>query len=335
MRRLSARHLLVMLLLSVIVGWGEAHAAPYYEGKTITLIVATNPGGGYDRTGRLVAKYLPKYIPGEPTIIVENMPGAGHIVAANYIYNKAKPDGLTIATMNRGLVFAQLAKAPAIRFDIRKFAWIGSVAVEPEVLFIRNDLPYKTVEDLRRAKGPIPIASEGPGTTSYQFAMLLNAFAGFNFKTITYPSGSASRLSLERKETDARVGSYSSDKKLVARGVLRPILRGSVSIPELESLPVNEDFAKDSMGKTLLAMLNSVDRIGRPFMAPPGTPPNVMGILRDAFAKVTKDPGLLADAKKLRIEIDFAPEDQCMKVLNYELDQPKNVLREFAKYVKF
>src|SRR3989475_6974536 len=129
---------------------------PLFAGKTVTIIVGYNPGGGYDLVARLIARYLPKYLPGNPTIVVQNMPGANSVIAANHVYAVAKPDGLTLGAFNRNLVLGQLVKAPGIRFDMAKFAWIGSPASETTVLTIRNDLPYRTPADLTRA-GPAVI----------------------------------------------------------------------------------------------------------------------------------------------------------------------------------
>jgi len=179
------------------------------------------------------------------------------------------------------------------------------------------------------------VSCEGLGTTGYQFPLLLNEFAGMNLKLVVYPSGSDSRLAIERKEVDGRAGSYSSEKRLIDRGIVRPMIRGRVSLPEIEKLPVNEDLITDKKGKAIMAMLGSVDLISRPFMAPPATPANVMGILRDAFSKVTKDPELLAEAKKMEMDIKFVSADECMKVLNYELNQPEEILKEFGKFIKF
>lgn len=136
-------------------------AAPFYEGKVLTIIVGYSPGGGYDRVDRLLAKYLPNYIPGKPTVLVQNMPGADSMIAANYLYNIAKPDGLTIGTFNRGLVFANLLKAEGGRYDLTKFSWIGSAAVESSVLIFYKDLAYKTIEDVAKSKSTIVIGCTG------------------------------------------------------------------------------------------------------------------------------------------------------------------------------
>jgi tripartite-type tricarboxylate transporter receptor subunit TctC len=263
------------------------------------------------------------------------MPGAGHIIAANYIYNLAKPDGMTIGTFNRGLPFAQLSKTQGVKFDIRKYVWIGSMTVDPTALFIRSDLPYKTAEDLKKVKSPIICASEGLGTSGYQFPLLLKEFAGFNIKIINYVSGSDSRLALERKEADARASSYSSTKPMVDRGILHPVIRGQVTIPEIKNLPQDQDFAVDKKGKTIMSMLSSVDRMSRPFVLPPRTPSDVVKILRDAFARLANDPAVKGEGRKMSMDIEYASADECMKVLDFNMDQPEDIIKEFNKYVGF
>jgi len=324
-----------MAMVFVLILSASGFAAPYYQGKTITIIVGTNPGGGYDNTARLVARYLPRYLPGKPTVIIQNMPGAGHIIAANYLFNIAKPDGLTIGTFNRGLPFAQLSKTKGIKFDLRKFVWIGSLSVDPTALFIRTDLPYKNAEELRKAKEPIICASEGLGTTGYQFPVLLKEFGGFNFKIITYLSGSDSRLALEKKEADARASSYSSTKPMVDRGILKPVIRGEITIPELKHLPVDQEFAQDKKGKTIMAMLSSVDLMSRPYVFPPKTPENLANLMREAFQKMAKDPALQEEGKKMFMTIKYASATECLKVVNFNLNQPEDIVSEFTKYVGF
>ena len=327
--------LIVFLVVSMCISMKQALAAPYYEGKRITIIVGFGPGGGYDRMARLLAKHLPKYIPGKPPVIVENMEGASSIICANHIYNLAKPDGLTIGTFNRGLPFAQITRVEGVKFDSMKFSWIGSAAVESTVFAIRSDLPYKTFDDLKKVKEPIPVAGMGPGTSDTQFSILLKEFAGVNLKLIIYPSSADGMLAIERKEVDGRSGSYSSLKPFVERGLVRPLIRCRVAEPGTEQLPVNEDFTTDSKGKTIMAMLAAADQIGRPYVAPPGTPADVMAILKDAFAKVAKDPELKEDAKKNKMEIGYIPADECLKVVDYLLNQPADIIKEFSKYIKF
>ena len=296
--------LVAFFALSMVTRPGQPSAASYYEGKMIRIVVGSEPGGGYDRMARLIAKYLPKHIPGKPTIIVENMPGAGSIVAANYLYNMAKPDGLTIGAPQRGIPFAQLTKAEGVKFDVTKYAWIGSPSVEGTVFCIRSDLPYKTLDDLKKAKEPIHVAAAGPGTTDTQYPFLLKEFLGFNLKNVVYPSATAGMLAIERKEADGKAGSYSTLKPFVERGLVRLVIRGRVSESGIEKLPVDEEVATDPIGKKIMSMRSAGDLIGRPYLAPPKTPPEVMAILREAFAKATQDPELREEGKKLRFDIE-------------------------------
>jgi tripartite-type tricarboxylate transporter receptor subunit TctC len=325
----------VLFVLFSLVFMNSLSAASYYEGKKITLIVGYTPGGGYDILARLYAKHLPKHIPGRPMVLVENMAGADSIIAANQVYNLAKPDGLTICAFNRGLPFAQLLKTEGVRFDLRKFSWIGSVSTEAIVLALRSDLPFKSVDDILKAKEPINLGATGPASSGSQFPVLLKEFAGMNFRIITYPAGPDSLLAIERKEVEGRAGSYTSQKVPIERGLLRALIRGRVKESGIENLPVDEDLAKTPRGKTLMAMRSAPDRIGRPYVAPPKTPPEVMAILRDAFAKATKDPELLGEAAKLKMSVEYVGPDDCLKTMDYILNQPDDVVKEFGKYIKF
>jgi len=310
-------------------------AAPFYEGKTLKIIVGHGAGGGYDRMARLMAKYLPKYIPGKPVALVEFVPGASGLIAANQIYNITKPDGLTIVTVDRGLPIAQLLKAEGVRFDAAKFSWIGSAAVEATVLCIRSDLPYKTFEDLLRAKEPLHLGSVGPANTSHQFPILLKEFLGLKINLVIYPASAESMLAIERKEADGRAGSYSSLKPFIERGLVRPVIRGRVVESGIENLPVDEDLTKDPKGKAIMAMRSAGDLMGRPFVAPPGSPPEAMAILREAFSKVAKDPELKQEAEKFMMTVEYVPAEECLKVVNFVLSQPDDIAREFSKYIKF
>jgi len=313
----------------------QVYAAPYFEGKRIIIIVGSDPGGGYDRIARVIAKHLPKYIPGKPVVLVENMPGAGSIIAANRAYNIAKPDGLTIVEPYRGLPFAELTNVEGVRFNARKFQWIGAAATESAILSIRTDLPYKTAEDLLKLKDPIPLYATGPAATDFQFPTLLKEFAGFKFNLVIYPSSGAGMLAVERKEVEGGVRSYTAFKPFIDRGVIRPVIRGRVSEPGIEKLPVDEDLTTNKTGKAIMAMRSAGDLIGRPFMTHPATPPEIMAFLRDGFAKALKDKELLADAEKQQLDLNFVPHQECLKVLDTIFNQPEDIVKEFGKYIKF
>ena len=327
--------IVIVCLATVLFSVDRAQAALYYEGKKIKIVVGFAPGGGYDRMARLLAKHLPKYIPGKPTFIIENMPGASSMITANYVYNIAKPDGLTIGTFNRGLPFAQLTAKKGAKFDMRKYAWIGSSAVEATVLVIRTDLPYKTFDEMLKDKSVKMLGSTGPGDSNGHLLIMLQEFLGLNLKNISYPSSADVMLAVERKELDGRGSSYSSALPFIDRGVVRPVLRGRIAEEGIENLPVDEDLVTDPKAKTLLGMRSAPDGFGRPYVAPPGTPENVMNILREAFAKVEKDPALQKDAEKNKMKITYVSADECLKVINFILNQPEDIVNEFKKFVQF
>jgi tripartite-type tricarboxylate transporter receptor subunit TctC len=316
--------------------WITPVFAQYYSGKTITIVVGYKPGGGYDRTARLLARYLPKYIPGSPNIIVQNMPGANSVIAANHVYAIAKPDGLTLGTFNRNLPIAQLTKVAGVKYDMTKFAWIGSAASESTILAIRSDLPYKTPEDLKNAPKPVVIGATGPGANTYDFPLLLKDLLGWNLKIVSgYSSSSDIMLAVERKEADGRAGSLSSIQQFIDRGLVRPIVRARAEEPGIEKLPVDEDFAPNPRAKAIMALRSAPEVIGRPYVMTPGTPPQYVNIMREAFAKAIEDPELKAEAKKAKMDLNYVNGGEAQKVMKEVLSQPKDIVDEFSKYIKF
>lgn len=312
-----------------------ADSSPY-AGKTITIVVGYKPGGGYDATARLLSRHLPKHIPGNPTIIVQNMPGANSIIAANYVYNVAKPDGLTIGTFNRNLPIAQLLKVDGVKYDMTKFAWIGSAASEATILAIRDDLPYKTFDELKKSGKEIVIGSTGPGANTHDFPLLLKELLGVNIKLVSgYSSSSDIMLAIERKEVDGRAGSLTSIQPFIDRKLVRPIVRARASEPGIEKLPVDEDLAPNRHAKTIMALRSAPEIIGRPYVMTPGTPDAMLKIMQAAFKKAIADPQLIAEAKKAKMDLNFVPGDEAVKVVKEVLTQPKDVVDEFGKYIKF
>ena len=323
------------LLLSIFVPPAALSAAPYYQGKVMTIVVGYTPGSTFDNMARLLAKHLPKYLPGKPTIIIENMAGAGSMIAANFLYNQAKPDGLTIGTFGRSMPFGQLINAPGIKFDLRKFSWIGSPCVQAIVLFIRSDLPYKTFDDLLKSKETINLGGTGVTLVDTYFALILKDYLGLKVNVIQYKGGNDVYLAIERKELDGRAGTYASTKPYIARGLVRPILRGLAVEPGIENLPVTVNYAKNELQKTIFTLISVPDKVGQPYVAPPGTPPEIMNMLREAFSKWAKDPLVREDGDKIMLNPEYVTADEAMKVVDYVLKQPPEVLKEFQRFVKF
>ena len=325
------------LVLGLIAALAAAPApAQYYSGKTVTIVVGYKTGGGYDATARVLARHLPKHIPGKPTVIVQNMPGANSIIAANHVYAVTKPDGLTIGTFNRNLPIAQLTKVEGVKFDMAKFAWVGSAASECTVLAIRADLPYKTFEDLRKSKQQIVIGATGPGASTYDFPLLLKEFLGVNVKLVSgYQSSADIMLAVERKEVDGRAGSFTSIRPFIDRNLVRPVLRARATEPGVENLPIDEDLAPTPRAKAIMALRSAPEIVGRPYVMHPNTPPEHLKTMRAAFAAAIKDPELVAEARKAKMDLVFVDGDVAIKVMNEVLSQPKDIVDEFSKYIKF
>jgi tripartite-type tricarboxylate transporter receptor subunit TctC len=335
MKKLTMQIISAFILFTALLFPRVIEAKPYYEGKILTIIVGYAPGGGYDRMARLVSKHLPKHIPGKPVVLVQNMPGASSMIAANYLFNAAKPDGLTIGTFNRYATLSQLLKMEGVRFDLAKYAWVGSASVEAAVFTLRADLPFRTVDDLKKAKEPIFIGNTGEIDTGSQFAPLLKEFMGNNVKFVTYPQTADIMLALERKEVAGYGFTYTTAKPFIDSGLIRPLIRGSISAPGIENLPINEDLAKNKQVKTIISTLSAPDRLGRPYVAPPKTPDQTMKILRDAFAKLAQDPEAQAEAKRMKMELSYTPASEILKILGPILNQPPEVIAEVRKLGKF
>lgn len=312
--------------------WAQA---PYYAGKTVTVVIGAK-SGSLEIASRVVARHLGKHIPGNPTVIVQNMPGAAHLVATNHVFNSAKPDGLTVLAANPSVGIAQLTKVDAARFDLRKFEWLGSSGADGVMLSIRPDLPYKTWDELKKADKELVVGTTGPGSNAHDFPLLLKEFAGAKFKLVSgYPANSDVLLALERKEVDVWAALGTTIKLAADRGAVRPLVRGRTAIPGFENLPVDEDLATSQVGKSIMAIRSSPLTIGRAFAVPPGTPADRVKILRDAFAKAIRDPELLADAKKAKIGIGYISGEEVARMFAALMQQPPEVQKEMVKYIKF
>lgn len=308
--------------------------ANFYEGKTVSVLIGAK-SGSLEIAAQIVAHHLGKYLSGKPAVIVQHMPGAAHLLATNNVFNIAKPDGLTILASNPNVAIAQLSKVEQVRFDVRKFHWLGSSGADGVMFSIRSDLPYKTFDELKKADRELVAGTTGPGSNAHDFPLLLKEFAGAKLKLVAgYPANSDVLLAVERKEVDAWSALATTIKLAVDRGVVRPLVRGRVALEGYEKLPVDEDLATSPLGKSLMAIKSIPGAIGRAFAVHPNTPADRVAMLREAFAKAIKDPDLIAEAKKAKIAVSLISHEQVLKDFNALLNQTPETLKEMGKYIK-
>jgi tripartite-type tricarboxylate transporter receptor subunit TctC len=323
------------ITLNTLAATSAAAQSAFYEGKTVAVVIGAT-GGSLELAARIVTRHLGKYLPGHPNVVLQNMPGAAHLVATNHVYTVAKPDGLTLLAANPSVGIAQLTRVEAVRFDLRRFEWLGSSGADGVALSIRPDLPYQTWLELKNSGRELIVGTTGPGSNAHDFPLFLKEFAGAKFKLVSgYKANADILLALERKEVDAWAAFATTVKLAADRGAVRPLVRGRVAIAGFESLPVDEELATSELGKAMMGIRAAPLAIGRAFAAPPGTPPDRVALLREAFAKAVKDPEFIAEAKKAKIQTSYLPPEQVAKLFAGLLEQPAEVQKELVKYIKF
>lgn len=280
---------------------GQTAAAAFFRGKTITYIVATSPGGGYDTYGRLVARYMSKYMPGT-RIIVRNLPGAGHVIGADTIY-AAKPDGLTIGTFNTGLIYMQLLQAPGVRFDLTRMSWIGKAASDPRVLVMSRKSGITSVRQLLDSSTPPTILfAAGMGSAGYLDTRLAAFAIHLNVRLIPGYSGSEGTMSMLRGETEGTIGSESSYAQFVSQGQGSYLLQfgGPRGGPIAHAMPL----AATPDAKKLLELIAAESEVSRLTAGPPGIPADRLQLLRTVFLQALADPGFRAQARKMDAPVE-------------------------------
>jgi tripartite-type tricarboxylate transporter receptor subunit TctC len=308
---------ILLPLLSLVSAPVKADAvSDFYKGKQVTLIVGYGTGGGYDVYARLLAKHLGKHIPGAPNVIVQNMPGAGSLRAANFIYSNAPKDGTQIATFSRDMPLMSILGGNAnVQFDSRKFTWLGSPSSygdDAYLLFVRKDANVKTIEDARRTNGPkLILGGTAEGATGNDIAILLRDALGINLQIITgYPDSGALFLAADRKEIDGRLVGMSAVNSSKAEWMNKDsnmhVLMQFARItrhPAFPDVPTARELAKDDRSRALIEIAEMPYTLSRPFVAPPGIPEDRAKALQKAFMDVNSDPNYIEDAKKLKIDI--------------------------------
>jgi tripartite-type tricarboxylate transporter receptor subunit TctC len=312
-----------------------AAQADFYKGKTVTVVVGTRVGGSIGNTSLIVSRHLGKYLPGQPTVILRQMPGGAHLNATNHVFNVAEADGLTILGANPAIAMGQLSKVKAVRFDVRQFQWIGSTGPDGTLFAIRSSLPYKSFKELQTAPQEIVVGSTGPGSNSHDVPLLLKEFAGAKFKLLAgFAANGDIRLALERGEADGWSALSTPIRQAAAAGMVRPLVRGRSPVKGYEHLPVDVDLVSPGIGRSLMIIRGTPLAIGKPFGVRPGTPADRVAMLRAAFAKVVRDPQFLADAAKAQIDIDPISAEEVTKDFAEMMNQSPEALAAMQKYIK-
>lgn len=305
----------------------------FYDGKTLKMVVRSGAGGGYDYYGRLLARHIVKYIPGKPEIIVINMPGAGGIVAANYMANRAKKGGVEIAILSREIAISQRTGETGVRYDVRKLNALGSAAASTSVMVMSKNHPVKTLAQLKEYKGTVKFAATGPGSGSYQRAILLKN-DGYPVIPITgYVSTPERFLAVARGDTDGTSNSYESTKTAIKEMGLVPIAYLGVKRPELTGIP-DLRAVLSPRGKQFASLMAAPLAAGRPFFTTPDVPKARVEMLRAAFKSALEDPDLLAEAKKAKRSISWTDPKEMDEINAGILDASDDVVAMFTEGAK-
>lgn len=295
--------------------------AEFYKGKTVTYIVATAPGGGYDTYARLITEHMQKHLPGS-TFVVKNLPGAGHLVGTNTIY-ASKADGLTIGTYNTGLIYNQLINADGVKFDLTKMSWVGKAASEPRIVVVSTQTPIKSFQEIVDSKERLNFVTTGIGSANYVEIAALTNLLKLPIKILTNYSGNDDQLAVRRGEAVGAIASRSSYEAFVKNGYGRFIAQiggKQTDLPQLQTL------IKDPKGLTFVALIQSQGDIARLTSGPPGIPADRLEALRGAYKKALEDPELVAKAQKLGIPLEPAYGDDVLKLIKDALNQPPEVI---------
>lgn len=335
------RAALALLALS----WASALEAqtPFYQGKTITIVVGTKAGDVYDLYARLIGEHMVKHIPGSPNIIAQNMPGAASLIAANHVYNVAKPDGLALGAIYPALYFQQLSKRPEVKFDWTKFVWLGSTVKSNHLIYMRSDTPYKSMGDVRNASEAPKCGATGVTSTGYYMPKLLEETLGTKFNIVSgYVAGQDIDLAVERGELQCRAFTitafYAREPFHTWRktGFVKVLIQtGSKRDEKLPDVPtiyeLMDKYKTPQDGRRLAKIVLAAGDFGRPIVAPPGVPADRAKILKEAFDKAIKDPALLADAKKRKLDIDPTSSEELDALAKEVIAAPPEVVAKVRK----
>jgi tripartite-type tricarboxylate transporter receptor subunit TctC len=298
-----------------------------FSRQTVTIYIGNTAGGTYDLMGRLVARHLGRFLLGNPTLVPENMPGAGTLRAANYIYNVAPKNGSALGIVTETIAVEQALRNSAVQFDARKLTWIGRVAASNAVHIIWHTSKVQSIEDAKRFTATVA------GNVAETVPTLLNAVIGTKFRIIKgYPAANEAMLAMERGEVEGAVVNWTTLKTAKAQwlrgGLIKVILQDQVERePELPDVPALGELGDSAEAKQLAGLYAGTGAIGRSFFGPPGMPPAVTKALRDGFAAMIHDPEFIADAAKINVELNIGSGEDVQRAVERTLNLPESILQ--------
>ena len=320
--------------IAALTAWpasaAPAPSADNFQWKQMTLITSTGVGGTYDLIARLVSKHMPKYLPGNPTIVVQNMPGGGNVIATNYMYNSAPKDGTTIAVLNDAIPLHQVIDGRGVRYDADKFNWLGSPGDRNSVTFVRSDAGIKTIDDV--TKKEIALGGTGVGSSIVVYPTAVNKLVGTKFRIVLgYKSSTEVFLAMERGEVQARsVGltsvlvdypSWVAEKKIIFL-----FQTGAKRDAMLPDIPLMTELGKTDEQRQILRLISSPTLLGQPYTAPPGVPAARIAVLRRAFAATMQDKDFIADTNRARYSIDPIGGEEIARIVHETITASPNII---------
>lgn len=337
------RFYLVVVCAVIFLGSRLEAQSDFYQGKQLKIVVGASAGAASDLYARVVAQHLPKQILGKPEVIVQNMPGGGSMTAANYVYSVAKPDGLTLGAVTSPIYFAQLLGRKEVQFDWAKFTWIGTPEENDELFFIKSELPYKTLFDLRKATDPPRCGASGVGSTGYYIPKLLEEVFGLKLGMVTgYPGAADVDLAVEKNEVQCRGTTISAffgrepGKSWAKNGYVRFLVQtGDKRNHRLPDTPTIWELMEQEKAaeakKRLARVVLGPGAFGRPILATPAIPAERVKILRDAYSKMLKDPEFVAEANKRQWELNPVSGEKLEALAKEVIHQSPDIVERMKK----
>jgi tripartite-type tricarboxylate transporter receptor subunit TctC len=325
------------VLAALLPTAGDVIAQPteqFFARKTITVTIGYTAGGSYDLYGRMIARHLGKHIPGQPTVIAQNMPGAGSLKAASFLYEVAPKDGTALGVIVESAALEQALANPAVQYDAARFSYIGRVATSNNIFMQWHSSKVQSLDDSRRMESSL--AGTGPGSIADTVPKLLNALTGTRFKLITgYPASSEAMLAMERGEVEGASSSWAAVKvgkqAWLRERKIRIILQTTPErVPELPDAPSLGEIGDTPEDRAVFALYASGSAVGRSLLAPPGLPAERVQVLRDAFQAMVKDGEFAGDLQRMNVELDPLPGEAVAQLAARALAAPAAV-RERAK----